>query len=427
MKPEHIAKISALEKSVIGFCLEGNLHETINLGLSPDMFTDKDYCSIYTAMLKADASGKDLSSESISAMIPNIAECSLKFAECMEVKTTQNTKWMVSRLIEGHRLRNDLTKVRTIYNDGINSDPIDGYHLGEKLCSLIDGVTSNGKTDSTREGFVIETIKNIERDIEDTGPKGIKTGIDDIDKSINGGLKVTKLYTIAARPGCGKTVLATNIAYNAARDGFVPLYITIELNSHEILERMMCHVAKIDTRAMGNRFFNSEELDRMMHASQVLNDMDLYINSTTHGDWERTLNIMRFHAKYRKVNLIVIDYIQQFHIRSKKLTAREELTVMTGELKTFAMEHKCAVVMVAQLNRDIEKRADKRPMMSDLKESGSIEQDSDVVMMLSMEKEKNDMREEVDVLVCHLTKNRQGKIGCIDLNVDFSTNTIHRA
>ena len=426
MKKEHMEKINIAEKTAIAYCLGGSLHEAINMGLKPEMFVDKAYHEIFSAMIRADVSGKGVSLETIAAAIKNLGEVSLKLAECMEVHVTSTTKWAIKSLVNSFHLRNDLIKLREIYNDGVNADPTEEFPLGERILAVVDmGSRNDGKTHSSADGLVVKTISNIERDIEEGGMLGIKTGIAKIDVVLGGGLKPNRIYTIAARPGSGKTTMATNIMQNAAESGIATFYATIELDHFEVTERLLCRAGQIDTQTMSTRNFNDDDMDRLAEASKKVNKINYFVNSTTGGDWERLISIMRFHAMYRNVKLFVIDYIQQWHVRGKKLTAREEITQMTGEIKAFAMEHKCAVIMVAQMNRNVESRKDKVPMLSDLKESGSIEQDSDVVIMLSLEESKNGMREPSEVLVAYVAKNRQGKTGSEVLEVNFSTNTIH--
>lgn len=426
MKPEHTEKITMTEKMVIGYCMNGNIHEALNLGLRSDMFIDKDYSAIFSAMIKADLSEKGNSIEAISANISNVASMAIKLAECLEVSTTQNTTWMIKSIVKGHNRRNLLAKVREVYNDGVNADPLDDYSVGEKLLALVDN--DDGRNECTvygsSTGLVIDTLSLIEKDIQSGGMKGIKTGIEKLDQALGGGLKPNRLYTIAARPGCGKTALATNICYNAGKDGYVTLYMTIELNQFEVTERMFCLSGKINTQSMDTRLFSGDETDRLVYASSQVNSTKYWVAPKTGGDWDKAMAVMRFYTRYRGVNLIIIDYIQQFQIRGKKLTAREQLTTMTGDLKAFAMANNIPVLMVAQMNREVDKRQNKSPLLSDLKESGSIEQDSDVVIMLAKEQEKNQYRDEVEVLVAYLAKNRQGKSGMVVLDADFSTNTI---
>jgi replicative DNA helicase len=421
VKKEHLEKLAMTERAVLSFCFDGNLHKAVNEGLTADMFTDLDFGDIFRAMLACEVADKEIDLVSVGSMMSNLSLSgrAIKLSEICETRTTQNCIWMVKALVAADELRKNLVRVRTIYNDGVNAEPLEYFPLMETLLALADGKAVDSKTQSTSGGLVIDTLSKIESDIVQGGVIGIKTGINKIDNAINGGLKRKKLYTIAARPGCGKTALATNIAYNAAMDGHVPLYITIELDHNEIVERLFCQVASINTNAMGNRTFSDDEMDRLAHAARVLSEKKIFVNSTTHGSWERALHLMKYHTRYKGVNVVFIDYIQQFHMSGKKLSAREEITLMTGELKTFAMEQNCAVVMIAQMNREIEKRANKTPVMSDLKESGSIEQDSDVVIMLYF---GSDTGPESERLYGKIAKNRQGKLGEVELRYDFSIN-----
>ena len=172
---------------------------------------------------------------------------------------------------------------------------------------------------------------------------------------------------------------------------------------------------------MSNRKLEDNHFDALGKSVDRMKDFLVSVDSKTGGSWERAAMTIRNQASYNGVNVVFLDYVQQFRTQNKKASMRENISEITSQCKTLAMELNICIVMIAQLNRDIDKRNDKTPLNSDLKESGSIEQDSDVVIMLSFNSdEKSEMNE--TGLWAYVTKNRQGNVAKHLLKHDFAIN-----
>ena len=223
---------------------------------------------------------------------------------------------------------------------------------------------------------------------------GATTGLVDVDR-ILGGLHKSDLLILAGRPSMGKTALATNIAYNAAysharsggEEGAVVGFFSLEMSSEQLASRVLSEQTDISSDRMRKGVLTNEEFERLVVASQELHGIPIFIDDTP----ALTISALRTRARRLKrqhdLGLIVIDYLQ---LIAPSQTSRndnrvQEVSEITRGLKTLAKELDVPVLALSQLSRQVEQREDKRPQLSDLRESGSIEQDSDVVMFIFRE------------------------------------------
>ncbi len=229
------------------------------------------------------------------------------------------------------------------------------------------------------------------------GISGISTGLDDLDKR-TGGLNNSDLIVLAGRPAMGKTALATNIAYNVAEmmsRGAIKLdekskgvaFFSLEMSADQLATRILSSTAGISSQRMRNGNIDNGEYGRLAEVARTLEKMPLYIDDTP----GLTINAIRNRARRLKrtkgIGLIVIDYIQLISGSSKRgeINRVQELSEISRGLKIMAKELNLPVIALSQLNRGVEQREDKRPVMSDLRESGSIEQDADIVLFVYRE------------------------------------------
>ena len=242
------------------------------------------------------------------------------------------------------------------------------------------------------------SMDSIQRAYQNEGHiAGMSTGLDDLDKKI-GGLNNSDLIVLAGRPGMGKTALATNIAYNVAElmsRGAIKLddkskgvaFFSLEMSADQLATRILSSTAGISSQRMRNGNIDNGEYGRIAEVARVLEKMPLYIDDTP----GLTINVIRNRARRLKrtkgLGLIVIDYIQLITGNSKRGEANrvQELSEISRGLKIMAKELDVPVLALSQLNRGVEQREDKRPVMSDLRESGSIEQDADIVLFVYRE------------------------------------------
>jgi replicative DNA helicase len=248
------------------------------------------------------------------------------------------------------------------------------------------------------------------------GIVGIPTGFHDLDR-MTGGFKDSDLIIVAGRPSMGKTALALNIAlYSALEAKKSTAIFSLEMSKEQLTERLLTEQAQIDAQRMHRGLLTEAEFDRVSNALGPLGEAPIFIDDTPVMD-ELTLMLKARQAKMRhNIDMILIDYLQLMHGRSSRSDDNrvQEVSSISRALKGLARELRIPVIAISQLSRAPEQRPDKRPILSDLRESGSIEQDSDVVMFLFRpEYYKSDERPGIAEL--HVAKHRNGPTGMIEL------------
>jgi replicative DNA helicase len=232
----------------------------------------------------------------------------------------------------------------------------------------------------------------------DGGLSGLATGFNDLDQKM-GGLQPSDLIIVAGRPSMGKTALATNIAYHvaqsyrrdpdseAALDGAVVGFFSLEMSAEQLATRIISEQSYIPSERIRRGRIESEEFDRIVEVSQDLQNLPLYIDQTGGITVAQLAARARRLKRQRDVGLIVVDYLQLLSGSSRRAAEGrvQEVSEITTGLKALAKELHVPVLALSQLSRQVEQREDKRPQLADLRESGSIEQDADVVLFVFRE------------------------------------------
>ena len=242
------------------------------------------------------------------------------------------------------------------------------------------------------------------------GLRGVPTGFSDLDHML-AGMQDSNLIILAARPGIGKTTFATNIAQHVAVEKKMPVgYFALEMSNLEMVDRMLVGQANIDAWKLKTGNLKEDDFARLSEAMGVLADCPLYIDDTPgQSILELRTKARRLHSQVG-LKLLVVDYLQLV-VGDKSYESRvQEVGAISQGLKNLARELRIPVIALSQLNRGIENRTEKSPQLSDLRESGSIEQDADVVMFLY----RNDDANLEDVKLS-IAKHRNGGLGIVDL------------
>lgn len=209
------------------------------------------------------------------------------------------------------------------------------------------------------------------------------TGLNDLDK-MTGGLRPKELIVLAARPAMGKSALAVNIAVNVAKQGKTTLFFSFEMSNEEISTRILANEATINSNKIKNGFASFKERELLESKANEFKFFPLIIQDTAGVNINSLRSRIKKVAKKEEIGLIVIDYLQQ--IKGTRRNNRvEEVSEITRGLKEMAMEFNVPILALSQLSRAVESRDDKRPQLSDLRESGSIEQDADIVLFVYRE------------------------------------------
>ena len=272
---------------------------------------------------------------------------------------------------------------------------------------------------------VMSTLESIEKLFENKGAiTGVSTGFRDLDK-LTSGLHRSEMIVIAARPSMGKTALAMNIAEHAAIEAKLPVAIfSLEMSAQQLVQRMLCSRARVNLAKTRDGFLAEADFPKLTHAASKLAEAKIFIDDTA------SLSILELRAKARRlktqqdIQLIIIDYLQLVRSTSRRAQDNRQLEIseISGGLKGLAKELNIPIVVVAQLNRNPEIRTGSGkgvPRLADLRESGSIEQDADVVGLLMREEYYADTDEEREELKGKaeliIAKQRNGPIGGVKL------------
>jgi replicative DNA helicase len=265
---------------------------------------------------------------------------------------------------------------------------------------------------------VFERIDHLYHRDNQSDVTGVPTGYTRIDQ-MTSGLQAGDLVIIAARPSMGKTALALNIAEHVAVDNGLPVAIfSMEMSSTQLAMRMLGSIARVDQHKMRTGRLNDKEWGDLSDAMAKLHETPLFIDE---GGALTALEVRararRLKRQYSKLGLIVIDYLQLMAASSQGENRATEISEISRSLKAMAKELDVPVVALSQLNRAVDQRPDRRPVMSDLRESGAIEQDADVIMFIYREVVyKPDLPEDQRGLAeVIIGKQRNGPIGTIKL------------
>lgn len=254
--------------------------------------------------------------------------------------------------------------------------------------------------------------------IENGTTRGIGTGFGDLD-DLTTGIHPGQLIVIAARPGVGKSAFAVNLAYNMSVK--IPtIYFSLEMSRLELAERLVCLESQVSLHLMRSGDMDATQQFQMKQGAEMLYDKKIQIDDFATSSISRLSSVARYMQRKHKVGLVIVDYLQLLTPTDRKLPREQQIAEMTRGLKQLAKSMDVPVIVLAQLNREIEKRPDKRPRLSDLRESGAIEQDADQVWFLHrpalyMDRTNpkyDDCKYEANVFV---EKNRSGPTGKVNL------------
>ncbi|MDC0931416.1 replicative DNA helicase [Methylophilaceae bacterium] len=250
------------------------------------------------------------------------------------------------------------------------------------------------------------------------GVTGVPSGYADLDQK-TAGLQPGDLIIIAGRPSMGKTSLALNIAEHVGMEAGLPVAIfSMEMGAAQLTMRLLGSVGKLDQHKMRIGQLEDEDWPKLTNALGVLNEAPIFIDEgSALNSYEVRARARRLHRQQGKLGLIVIDYIQLMSAANEQSTENRatEVSEISRSLKALAKELNVPVVALSQLNRSVESRPDKRPMMSDLRESGAIEQDADVIMFIYRDEVYNPETAEKGVAEIILSKQRNGPTGTVKL------------
>lgn len=249
------------------------------------------------------------------------------------------------------------------------------------------------------------------------GVTGIPSGFPDLDR-MTSGFQRSDFIVVAARPSVGKTAFALNIAQNVAvRAGETVAIFSLEMSASQLVQRMICAEANVDAGRMRTGYLEGDDWEKLSMAIGSLSEAQIYIDDTP-GITVADIRVKCRRLKKEKgLGMIVIDYLQLIQGRGGKAgeNRQQEVSEISRTLKQIARELEVPVIALSQLSRSVEQRQDKRPMLSDLRESGSIEQDADIVAFLYRDDYYNKESEKQNLVEIIIAKQRNGPVGTVEL------------
>lgn len=241
---------------------------------------------------------------------------------------------------------------------------------------------------------------------------GASSGFSDLD-AVTTGLNRTDLIVLAARPAMGKSAFAINMAVNCCkRTGREVVIFSLEMGKEQLASRILSSEALVNNTSLRNGQLSDKDWDKLAEAADVISRLPIYIDDGA------GITVPQMKAKLRRMKnlgLVVIDYIQLMESPNKHNNRVTEVSEITRQIKLMAKDLNVPVIALSQLSRNSEKRDDKRPMLSDLRESGSIEQDADIILFLYRGAYYKDSKEDQSVAECIVAKNRHGQTGTVEL------------
>jgi replicative DNA helicase len=403
-----------------GLLMDPDSLEKVAEHLDPKDFYQKSHQQIYAGVLELSRQGTKADLITLTDFLQ--AQNSLQsvggasyLASLVDLMPTSANIDSYAKLIREKSILRELIQVGT----GIVEA---AYQGGQNITEVLDQVERqvfqvahrqmSQSTSSLRE-MVMLAFKSIQERFEKkSAVTGLATGFDGFDR-LTSGLQKTDLVILAARPAVGKTAFALNLAMNVALREHAPTVVfSLEMSKDQLVQRLLAIEARVDGSRLRGGFLTDEDWPRLTHAASVLSEAPVYIDDTP------GLSIFELRAKCRRLakmpgglGFVIVDYLQLMRVKGKIESREREIAEISMSLKALAKELNIPVLALSQLNRSLEARQDKRPVLSDLRESGSIEQDADLIMFLYRDEVYHPDTDSPGVAEVILAKHRHGPTG----------------
>ena len=412
------------EQSVIGsMIMDKDAIVTASEMLTDEDFYNHQYAVMFDAMVTLFNEGKPVDLITLQNKlkendVPQEA-ISLEFIRDViaAVPTSANVKYYASIVAEKATLRRLIKVTESITNECyLDKENVETI-LEQTEKKVFDIIQNKGGGEFVSiKDVVIQSLENIESAAKNKGSvTGIPTGFYDLDYK-TAGLQPSDLILVAARPSMGKTAFVLNIAeYVAVKSGVTTAIFSLEMSKVQLVNRIISMNSKVDSQSIRSGDLKDDDWVKLVESARVIGNSGLIIDDTP------GISISELRSKCRKfklennLGLVIIDYLQLMSGSKKSESRQQEISDISRGLKALAREINAPVIALSQLSRAVEQRPDKRPMLSDLRESGAIEQDADVVMFIYRDDYYNRDSEEAGVSEIIIGKQRNGPTGTVKL------------
>ena len=413
------------EQAVIGSILMDK-DEMMNVAdiLVPDDFYQSEYRMIYQAMVQINSEGRPVDLVTVHEQLksmnvpPEVSSLDFMIEVVNSVATSANAKHYAKIVKEKSLLRKVIKVNETIMEECYAGHESADAILEETEKQLFKLLQSRGAEDITPiKDVVMEAINRIEAASKQSGSvTGVPTGFTDLDYR-TAGLQPSDMILIAARPSMGKTAFALNLAAHAACKKHITTAIfSLEMSKVQLVNRFLSMESSVSAQNLRTGNLSETEWEKLVEGASIIGNSGLVIDDTP------GISISDLRSKCRKIKLehddlglIIIDYIQLMTSNTRSESRQQEVSEISRSLKALARELNVPVVALSQLSRAVEQRPDHRPMLSDLRESGAIEQDADVVMFLYRDEYYKKDTDKPGVAEVIIAKQRNGPVGTVEL------------
>jgi len=400
------------EKLVLGHLIQSHSMKETASWLHKDLFYVDDHQSLYLAILKVYKSSGDVNFHSLRAVINDDLIPLLIDISKMAHEFDRHYKYVLT--LKEFFIKRKILSGGYWLTENYNQDV---YEVGQVISKLSDTINNELSLSTARDGksLVMETIEELENKETHIG---IRSGIGQLDGSTMGFQK-GELAIIAARPSIGKTTLAISIFKNIFSDGAIPNFFSLETKDKELMRKIISNEAGIPYSKIRNK--DIKNWGEINDTVAKLYEKEFYIHDKPGITIEELGGQVKQMCNMKKCDIVFVDYLQLMNIKSsdeKKQNRESQIRYISNELKNIATKNNIPVVALAQLNRELEKRGNKRPLLSDLRDSGSIEQDADLVLFLYREAYYDTEADEHDAEIS-ISKHRNGKTGLIRIRCDL--------
>lgn len=411
------------ERAFIGCLLVDNrsFDEVTDVGLTDEDFYHPQYGIIYKGIRELAVDSKPFDLVSICSKLNDMGKLEAVGGQSAMVDLIEDTAssaniYHYAKIIKNKSILREIVRnSMRITEQGVNFVGDVEEFIDEVESSFFNlAAQSKKNTVITLKDALKENLRQLEKGKRDKGEiLGLSTGFASLDKRLLG-MQPGQMIIVAARPGMGKTALALNIALNACKVSNLPIMLySYEMLGPELSGRILSSEANIDSRKIRTNDYNEMDLRNLGHAVQNLSKLPIFINDNG------ATTLLDIKSQCRKVKaeqgmgMIVIDYLQLMQPHVRKSSREQEIAEISRGIKELAKELGCPIMALSQLNRSATSRTDRRPQLQDLRESGSIEQDADVVMLIHREDYYDENTPEKGVAEIIVAKNRAGEPGTV--------------
>ena len=408
-----------------GLMLDASVWDKIADIITSDDFYRPDHQLIYSAIANLVENGSPCDVVTVSEYLDSHGELEnaggLEYLATLSNETagTANAQWYANILREHSTLRALISVGNEIAGSAFVDDGRKAAEILEEAEKAVFEIADKGARG--KKGFAslkdilpavvdrIDTLHQSDGDIT-----GVSTGYTEFD-TMTAGLQPGDFVVVAGRPSMGKTALAVNIAENAAIGSKVPTVIfSMEMPAQQLAFRMISSLGRVDQTHLRTGNFPDEDWSRINTAVQLMSEAPIFIDDTpglSPGEIRARSRRLQREQGQQGLGLIVVDYLQLMQVPGNKENRATEISEISRGLKALAKEMSCPVIALSQLNRSVEQRPDKRPVMSDLRESGAIEQDADLILFIYRDEVYNRDTPRKGVADIVIAKQRNGPIG----------------